>query len=683
MIKTNALAKETSPYLLQHAHNPVDWLPWGEAAFTAAKTRDVPILLSVGYSACHWCHVMERESFENAEIAALMNEHFVSVKVDREERPDVDSIYMNAVQIMTGAGGWPMTVFLTPDGQPFYGGTYYPPEDRYGRPGFKRILLSLHDAWINKRADVFESAKDLTGHLNNFSNLKPSEIIDSSAPDQALKTLERVFDQHWGGFGSAPKFPNPGNLEFLLEHHVRTGNTSALVMLERTLSRMATGGMYDHLGGGFARYSTDERWLVPHFEKMLYDNAQLAKLYIQAFLTTKQFAYYEVAKETLEYLMREMRSSEGGFYSAQDADSEGTEGKFFVWDESEIDQILGDDATIFKRAYGVTAHGNWEHQNVLWRVMNDEELEREFGLPQYGSMSAIEGAKIKLFVTREKRVKPGLDDKILASWNGLLLEALALGGRVMSQRGLHKYLPAAKQLADFLLERMSYRDDAGRLRLWHTYKNGIAKVPGLLEDYALVATGMLELYRTTFDTKHLETARALVRTVLEIFPDENGGFFDTPMDGEALIVRPKSYFDSAMPSGNGAMSVLLIKLARLTSSPDLEDTALPAIKHMLEVMKQQPTGFGSLNRALEHHLAAHREIALAGDLTRDDTKVMLRVINNQYLPHVAIAAGDANLPLLEGRGSVEPRVFICENLACQMPIDDANLFEERLQEMGG
>jgi uncharacterized protein len=680
-MNTNALANETSPYLLQHAHNPVNWLPWGEAAFKAARDRDVPILLSVGYSACHWCHVMERESFENLEIAGLMNEHFVPIKVDREERPDVDSIYMNAVQIMTGAGGWPMTVFLTPKGQPFYGGTYYPPEDRYGRPGFKRILLALHDAWINKRDDVFESAKDLTGHLNNFANLRPSETVDSSAPDQALQTLERVFDQTWGGFGDAPKFPNPGNLEFLLEHHVRTGNPSALAMLERTLQRMSAGGMYDHLGGGFARYSTDERWLVPHFEKMLYDNAQLLKLLIQGYQVTQNGDFFFTAKETLEYLLREMRSPEGGFYSAQDADSEGVEGKFFVWDEAEIDAILEENAAVFKRAYGVTTQGNWEHKNVLWRVISDQELDQEFELPEYESVLMNESSRLKLFFAREKRIKPGLDDKILASWNGLLLEAVALYARA-ARRG-EKALAVARQLAQFLLERMSYRDDAGRLRLWHTYKNGIAKVPGLLEDYALVATGMLELYRTTFEPAHLEAAQDLVRTVLEVFPDENGGFFDTPSDGETLIVRPKSYFDSAMPSGNGAMSVLLIKLARLTSSPDLEDTALAAIKHMLEVMKQQPTGFGSLNRALEHHLAPHREIAVVGDLNRDDTKAMLRVINNQYLPHVAIAAGQANLPVLEGRASSEPRVFICENLACQMPIDDVNGLEERLKELRG
>ncbi len=663
----NALILETSPYLLQHAYNPVEWLPWGETAFEAARTRDLPILLSVGYSACHWCHVMERESFENPEIAALMNTLFIPVKVDREERPDVDSIYMNAVQILSGAGGWPMTVFLTPDGKPFYGGTYYPPTDQYGRPGFTRVLQSISEAWNNKRDQLLESANDLTNHLKNFEQLKTSQSIQSNNPELALTNLERSFDPQYGGFGAAPKFPNPGNLEWLLEHHSRTSNPKALEMLEITLEKMANGGIYDHLGGGFARYSTDERWLAPHFEKMLYDNAQLIKLYTLTYQATGNINYFLTAKESLEYLLREMQSPEGGFYSAQDADSEGVEGKYFVWNENEIDQILGADSKLFKRAFGVTPQGNWEHHNILVKAASHAEL-YEINPDLEETLNNLEDSKSKLFFAREKRIKPGLDDKILCSWNGLTLEALAIAGRIMGGRA-PKYLQHAKNLAKFLLEKFSYQDPNGYLRLHHTYKtNSQAKIMGMLEDYALLGLGMLEMYQSTFDTTYLETTQALTRTILEYFKDENGGFYDTPNDGETLIVRPKSYFDSAMPSGNGATSLLLLKLARLTSQDTLEQTALEAILQMQEVSQRQPTGFGSLNRALEQHLATHTEIAIGGDLTREDTQAMIKQIYKKYQPHTAIAAGNAPIALLENRASLEPRVFICQNMTCQQPI---------------
>jgi uncharacterized protein len=672
----NALIHETSPYLLQHAYNPVQWLPWSEAAFEAAKTQDLPILLSVGYSACHWCHVMERESFENPEIAALMNTLFIPIKVDREERPDVDSIYMNAVQILSGAGGWPMTVFLTPEGKPFYGGTYYPPTDRYGRPGFTRVLISVSEAWNNKRTQLLETANDLTNHLKNFENLKSAEQLQT--PEKTLSNLERSFDSQYGGFGAAPKFPNPANLEWLLEHHSRTNNSKALEMLTITLDKMAQGGIYDHLGGGFARYSTDERWLAPHFEKMLYDNAQLIKLYALSYQATQNIQYFLTAKESLEYLLREMQSVEGGFYSAQDADSEGIEGKYFVWDEHEIDTILGTDSPIFKRAYGVLPQGNWEHKNILHQTATHQELE-----PLVATSDSIEelleNAKGKLFYVREKRIKPSLDDKILCSWNGLTLEALAIAGRIMGGRA-PKYLQHAKNLAAFLMEKFAYTDQTGHLRLWHSYKTGgSAKIHGMLEDYALLGLGMLELYQSTFEAQHLETAQALSHSILAFFTDPQGGFFDTPSDGETLIVRPKSYFDSAMPSPNGATSLLLIKLARLTSQPALEETALTAILQMQEVMQRQPTGFGSLNRALEQHLAAHQEIAITGDLSSDNTKAMIKLVQRQYRPHTAIVAGNANLPLLEHRQSQEPRVFICQNMACQKPINNLEELEKALR----
>ncbi len=657
-------------------------MPWGAAAFESAQARGVPILLSVGYSACHWCHVMERESFENEEIAALMNAHFVPVKVDREERPDVDSIYMNAVQTLTGSGGWPMTVFLTPDGQPFYGGTYFPPDDRYGRPGFRRLLAALSDAWQNRRSEMLENAADLTNHLKNFERVKPAEDVNPDAPDRALETLERVFDATWGGFGSAPKFPNPGNLEFLLQHHARTGNALALEMLEVTLTRMAAGGLYDHLGGGFARYSTDERWLVPHFEKMLYDNAQLIQVYIHAHQVTGKESYFLIAKESLEYALREMWSPEGGFYSAQDADSEGVEGKFFVWAESELDALLGEDADLFKRAFGASRHGNWEEKNVLWRVQGDADLAAEFRLEVEEVYARLESAKTRLYLERERRVKPGLDDKILASWNGLMLSALALAGRGMGGRA-PKYRAAALKTANFLMEKLSVHDSSGRTRLWHTYKAGTAKVTGLLEDYSLVALGFLELYGTTFDQTYLEFARSLTRTVLERFADADGGFFDTPEDGEALIVRPKSYFDSAMPSGNGAMAKLLIQLSRLTGETALEDTAVTIIKQMLEVMTRQPTGFGSLNAALTHHLSSHREIAILGDPDHNDTRALVSRLNRRYLPHTATVVAAPNnpyLPVLEGRdlSGGAATAYVCENLACQLPVTTPEALEALL-----
>jgi uncharacterized protein len=673
----NALIFETSPYLLQHAYNPVHWLPWGQAAFEAARTRDVPILLSVGYSACHWCHVMERESFENTSIAALMNEHFVCIKVDREERPDVDSVYMNAVQVMTGQGGWPMTVFMTSDGKPFYGGTYFPPEDRYGRPGFPRVLQSLSDTWKNRRSDISANANDLTSHLQNLERIKPALEIDTGVLEKAFETMRGNFDAKYGGFGGAPKFPNPGTLEFLAQYHHRTKDPNALEMLTVTLNGMAKGGMYDQIGGGFARYSTDERWLVPHFEKMLYDNAQLVVAYLHAFQITQDFKYYLVVHQTLTYVRREMTDSSGGFYSAQDADSEGVEGKFFVWSLAEIRNILGDDSRIFELAFGVTEHGNWEHNNVLTRALSNEQIATQLELELEDVEASIEASVIKLFVAREKRIKPSLDDKILTSWNGLMLKAFALSARVT---GGKKNLKAAEDNVAFV-KRELYKDG----RLFHTFKNGISKIDGMLEDYAFYALGLLELYRTTFKREHLEFALELTNIAIELFSDPNGGFFDTPKDGEKLIVRPKGYFDSAMPSGNGAMAMLLIELSRLTGKHVWEQLALEPIKHMLDVMHRQPTGFGSLLQALEAHASPMREVAIIGDLAQEDTQVMLKVLNSRFMPHVAVVAapaGESYLPVLEQREMLEDKAtaYVCENLACQMPVTTHEELEKLLLE---
>jgi uncharacterized protein len=673
----NALALETSPYLLQHAHNPVQWLPWGEAAFEKARLEDKPILLSVGYSACHWCHVMERESFENLEIAAVMNSQFVPVKVDREERPDVDSVYMNAVQVMTGSGGWPMTVFLTPDGKPFYGGTYFPPEDRYGRPGFKRIMESLTDAWTNRREDVLESAGDLTKHLGGMETLRTSnEPANVTVLEAAFAVMTRNFDATWGGFGQAPKFPNPGGLEWLLSYHQRTGDETALAMLEKTLTGMAVGGMYDQLGGGFARYSTDERWLAPHFEKMLYDNAQLVRVYLHAYQVTGKPFYARIVRETLEYTLREMTSPEGAFYSAQDADSEGVEGKFCVWTLEEIQKVLGDDANLFSSAFGVTAGGNWEGHNILVLAKDANQLSIEFKLPPDEIALRLRTARAKLFAVRSERIWPGLDDKTLTSWNGMMLGAFAEAARVLNEP---KYLEAARANVKLVREKL-FVDG----RLLHTYKAGTAaKINGLLEDYALYALGLCELYRSTFDDDVLDFALDLAHVALEFFHEPGKGFFDTPHDGEKLIVRPKSFFDSAMPSGNGAMALLLTQLGRLTGNPEYEEIALEAVHGMADFMRQQPTGFGSLLQALEASIAPHRQIAVIGDLEEASTKALLEVIHKRFLPFVSLAAGkpgEAFLPVLQHRDLVNgsSAAYVCENLACQLPVTSAQELEALL-----
>ncbi len=672
--RPNALIHETSPYLLQHAHNPVDWMPWGAEAFNKAHAEDKPILLSVGYSACHWCHVMERESFENDAIANLMNTYFISVKVDREERPDVDAIYMNAVQIMTGSGGWPMTVFMTPDGKPFYGGTYFPPDDRYGRPGFMRVLESLHEAWTKRRDEVISSANDLTNHLG-MDRLQPASELDANLATSALQTLQANFDQTWGGFGGAPKFPNPGTLEFLLQHHQRTGSAPALEMLERTLTGMGVGGMYDQLGGGFARYSTDERWLAPHFEKMLYDNAQLARVYLHAYQVTRKAFYARIARETLDYVLLEMTSPEGGFYSAQDADSEGVEGQFYVWDLEEIQVVLGEDAALFAQAFSVKAGGNWEGHTILTLAQDANQLAESFNLEPSEVIHKLNTARKHLYETRSKRIWPARDDKVLVSWNGLMLAAFASGARVLNEP---RYLEAATANLAFV-KRELYQD--GRLK--HTYKDGQAKIDGMLDDYALYALGALELYRTMFDQDALEFALQLTRTALDHFRDPNGGFYDTPDDGETLIVRPKSFFDSAMPSGNGAMAMLLTALGRLTGEHAWEETALEPIKAMSEVMHRQPTGFGSLLQALEAHRSPRREVAVIGDLELAETRALISTLHSRYLPHVSLTAaksGDAYLPVLEDRVEVngQPAAYVCENLACKLPVTTPEALETAL-----
>jgi len=670
---TNRLIDETSPYLLQHAHNPVDWYPWGDEAFVKARAEDKPILLSVGYSACHWCHVLAHESFEDEATAAYMNEHFVNIKVDREERPDVDAVYMQAIQALTQHGGWPLTAFLTPGGQPFYGGTYYPPEPRHGMPSFQQVLEAMSDVWRNRRDEAVGSAEELTRHLQDAAHIAPG--TGEPQPEllaKAAEAIERRFDRRYGGWGGAPKFPAPQTIEFLLRRSL-DGDSVALQQAETTLQRMANGGIYDQLGGGFHRYSTDAEWLVPHFEKMLYDNAQLARAYLIAFQLTGNAQYRSVVEETLAYVLREMTSPEGGFYSAQDADSEGEEGRFFVWTLAEVHQALGGDAMAFEALYDVSGRGNWEGVNVLRRVRQPQDVARVLGQPLERIQAAAERGRQTLWQIRERRPKPGRDDKVLANWNGLQLAAFADAGRVL---GRPDWIDAARRNAEFVLNTMR---ENGRLR--HTYKDGRARVEGFASDYALYAYGLLALYRATWETRWIAAARELADTLLAEFWDaEQGGFFQTGVRHEELVARPKELFDEAVPSANGIAATVLLRLAALTGAGEYERRARATIALVSRAITQYPTAFGSWLNALDLLLAPPREVAIAGDPGRPDTAQLLRVLDQRWLPNVTVAVaapGDTQaaeqIPLLRDRPQRDglATAFVCRAWVCNLPTTDA------------
>ena len=679
----NRLAAETSPYLLQHAHNPVDWYPWSPEAFELARRADKPVLLSVGYSACHWCHVMERESFENDEIAALMNQLFVSIKVDREERPDVDQIYMQAVQSMTGRGGWPMTVFLTPDGVPFYGGTYFPPEDRHGMPAFPRLLRSIADAYHSRRGEVLEAGRQLveamgqSGRLTASSNLLSRDVLL-----RAYMGLGGEFDERDGGLGQAPKFPQPMTWEAVLRVGRRAGDARGLEMLQLTLDRMARGGIYDQLGGGFHRYSVDGQWLVPHFEKMLYDNAQLASLYLHGWLATGEPLYRRVAEETLDYVQREMTHPAGGFYSAQDADSEGVEGKFFVWSPDEIRAVLGDPA--LARAalayWGVDDGPNFEGHSILFVPRDPQEVAGALGITGDALTTAIARARALLYAEREKRVHPGLDDKVLASWNGLMLAAFAEAAAVL---GRADYLAVAVRNADFL-NRQMVRDG----RLLRSWKDGQARITGYLEDYSMVGTGLLALYEATFDRRWLDESRRLADEALRLFwSADRETFFDTGHDQEALVVRPRNLFDNAVPSGTSVAIDWLLRLAVILGEERYETIALAALRPMADLMQRYPSGFGRYLSALDFHLGPVAEVALVWRPGEERAVApLLDTVFGRYQPNrvvVGAAEGDpagAGLPLLAGRGSVggRPTAYVCRHYVCQLPVTEPDALARQL-----
>ena len=675
----NRLADETSPYLRQHAENPVNWYAWGEEALTQAKAEGKPILLSVGYSACHWCHVMAHESFEDEATAALMNRLYINIKVDREERPDIDNIYMQAVQALSnGHGGWPMTVFLLPDGRPFYAGTYFPKEARQGMPSFKQVLEAVNDAYQKRRDDVNEIAEQLTQGLNRASlGIGQNSQLNEGLLDATLKLFEREFDAHYGGFGGAPKFPQAMNLEYLLRFYDRTGDETALKMVTLTLKKMAMGGIYDQLGGGFHRYSVDAIWLVPHFEKMLYDNALLSRVYLHAWQVTGDLFFKKMAEEIYDYILREMTAPEGGFYSATDADSEGEEGKFFVWSREELIALLGEDnGRVAIETYGVSARGNFDGQNILYRPNDEAVTAARLGMSVEELHEKLETINDILFAARTQRTHPALDDKILASWNGLMLASLAEAARVLERQD---YLEAALRGGQFLREMMV--TDEGRV--YRTYKDGLARINGFLEDYACLAGAFLELYQSTFDPHWYVLAQMLIDNALAHFRAPDGGFFDTPDDGESLIARPRNLQDNAIPAGSSSMAKALLMQAAFSGSADYEQAARETLAPLDAAMRQVPQAFGEALAAADMLVRGLQEIAVVGDWNDDRTKVLLTEIFADYRPNAVAALsptdveGEHTIPLLSYRTMQdgEPTVYVCRQFACQLPVTTPGALE--------
>ena len=681
----NRLIHETSPYLLQHAHNPVDWYAWGEEALTRSNEEDKPILLSIGYSACHWCHVMERESFEDDAIADLMNANFVNIKVDREERPDLDAVYMEAVQMLTGSGGWPMTVFLTPEGKPFYGGTYFPPVDRMNMPGFPRILLAVTEAYRTNRGEVERVTGQLTEQMGRSGQIpQGGGLLSADILHEAYSRLAANFDYQNGGFGAAPKFPQPMTPEFLLRYHHHGYNPRALDLVELTLEKMAHGGMYDQLGGGFHRYSTDAFWLVPHFEKMLYDNALLARLYLHAWQLTGNDLYRRITEETLDYVLREMTDPMGGFYSAQDADSEGVEGKFFVWTPDEIREVLSEaDGNLLGGFYGVTDAGNFEGSNILNIPQPPEAFALEHGITEGELASLISRAKPLLLEAREKRVHPLLDDKVIASWNGLMLRAFAEAGAALKRPD---YLAAASANATFIHDRM-FADG----RLLRTYREGQAKLQGYLEDYAFVADGYLALYEATFQRVWLDRSVQLADTMIELFWDEEvGGFYDTGAEHETLVTRPRDVFDNAQPCGGSVASEILLRLAIITGNEDYNLKGSRPLRSLSRLMTQAPGGAAYWLGVLDFYVSLPKEIAVIGGSEDPGTTALLDTVFGSYLPNKVLVGLDPeqeqpsqaeeSIPLLENRGMIggKPTAYVCQNYACQLPVTNSESLASQL-----
>jgi uncharacterized protein YyaL (SSP411 family) len=684
---SNRLAAETSPYLLQHAENPVDWYPWGDEALAKARDEDKPILVSVGYSACHWCHVMEHESFENAEIAATMNDLFVNIKVDREERPDLDSLYMSAVQSMTGHGGWPLNVFLTPDGTPFYGGTYFPPDDRMGMPGFPKVLEAVASAFRERREEVEENAKQIRELLRRATKElpKPDELTPEILAE-ASEQLGRSFDARNGGFGGAPKFPQPAALEFLLRQDKRGGGQREEIMVKRTLDRMASGGIYDQVGGGFHRYAVDAVWLVPHFEKMLYDNAQLSSVYLAGYQAYGDDRYRQVAEETLDFVARELTDPDGGFYSTLDADTAGHEGLFYTWTVEEFDEALGtEDAAVGKLWFSVEPGGNFEGRAVLATPRTAADVADRLGTTEAALTESVARIKRRLLERREERERPGRDEKVITGWNGLMLRAFADGSRIL-ERG--DFRTIAVRNAEFVLERLQ-RDG----RLLRSWKDGDARIGGFLEDYAFFIDGLLALYRATLDSRWLDEVIQLTDLMVAEFGDPDGpGFYDTSSSHETPVARPRDLHDGATPSGNSVAADVLLRLGAMTGNEDYSGRASELLRTMASTMREHPLAAGRYLSAVDFYLGPIKEVALAGDRDSPELQALVDALYDAFQPniiagHVDLDRGDvaARLPFLQDRPAREGRAtaYVCEHFACLPPVHDAETLLRQLAEGTG
>jgi uncharacterized protein YyaL (SSP411 family) len=678
--KPNRLINEKSPYLLQHARNPVDWCPWGDEAFAKSKAEDKPVFLSIGYSTCHWCHVMERESFEDNEVAEVLNAGFVAIKVDREERPDIDHIYMAVCQALTGSGGWPLTVIMTPDKKPFFAGTYFPKNSKWGRPGIIEILQAVRREWASDRQGLVENSEKIVSSLQPAKPVRAGDI--SAEPLRiAYEQLNSAFDKEYGGFGGPPKFPTPHNLMFLMRYWYRTGEENALRMVEKTLEAMQQGGIYDHLGYGFSRYSVDDRWLIPHFEKMLYDNALLCYTYLEAFQCTHDERYAKVAHEILHYILRDMTNSEGGFYSAEDADSEGVEGKFYAWRYEEVLRLLGrEKGEVFCDYYNIKPEGNFEHGTSILNHIGykPEKYATQNNSEELGQV--LSDCRQLLFQEREKRVHPFKDDKVLTAWNGMMIAALAKSARVTGRK---EYKLAAERGFRFIAENL-FRSDG---RLLARYRDGEANFPAYIDDYAFLIWALVELYEATFSLDYLKDALKLYAEMKRLFWDEaTGGFFFYGIDSEALIARPKEYYDGAIPSGNSVAAFALLKLARLVDSQELVTLGEKAIKAFYAEALKYPRAYTFFLLALDYFLSSPRQIVIAGSTEDEITAGMLALISGRFLPTTDVLLADniaetaELLPHVAGKIPLygRPAAYICENYACQPPIQEMEELHKKI-----
>ncbi|MFC4075955.1 thioredoxin domain-containing protein [Salinithrix halophila] len=686
MNEPNRLIQEKSPYLLQHAYNPVDWHPWGDAAFEKARKEDKPIFLSIGYSTCHWCHVMERESFEEEEVAYLLNEWYVPVKVDREERPDVDNLYMTVCQALTGHGGWPLTVILTPEKKPFFAGTYFPKTARYGQPGLMDVLQRVGQVWKDEREKAMDVGERITQAIQTELKTTESGVLSEEMLKEAYNQFASSFDEQWGGFGPEPKFPRPHDLLFLLRYWKQNKEEKALEMVEGTLEAMRRGGIYDHVGFGFARYSVDKEWLVPHFEKMLYDNALLAYAYLEAFQVTRKETYAQTVREIFTYVLRDMTDAEGGFYSAEDADSEGVEGKFYVWTPAEVTEILGEqEGTLFCSCFDITADGNFEGHSIPNLIGRDlPAVAEEHGLNEEELARRLEAARKKLFEAREQRIHPHKDDKVLTSWNGLMIAALAKGARVL---GEERYAEAAGKAAIFIRKRLT-REDGRLLARW---RDGEAAIPAYVDDYANLAWGLIELYEATFEPDHLKEALKLSEAMLDLFGDEKeGGFFFYGKDGEELLTRTKETYDGATPSGNSVAALNLIRLARFTGDPEWESRAETQLKAFAGSVKKAPIAYSFYLTALQFALGDPMEIVISGHNEDEITQEMIRLVQKAFLPGSVLLyrpEGKAEeithlVPYTAEQHTVDrkPAAYICRNFACERPVTLLTELETKISE---